>query len=87
MCEEARWQDEDDGTALICDGTATLLVRPLGPGTLVEQYLARELDRGERRFLDAYAAHIFCWGQGGSDAQNQAEDEGGEAEENRKSDA
>lgn len=84
---DEQWQGEEDGTALICDGTATLLVRPLVPGTLVEQYLARELDRGERRFLDAYAAHIFCWGQGGSDAQSEAEDESGEKGQSGKSPA
>ena len=28
MCEE-RWQGEDDGTALICDGTAVLPMRPM----------------------------------------------------------
>ena len=28
MCED-RWQGEDDGTALICDGTAAFPVQPL----------------------------------------------------------
>ena len=88
MCEE-RWQGEDDGTALICDGTAVLPVRMFKldtPADVLAEAASILRRRGES-LLRRRTRQPFVWREEACDGQSQTEDESRKKDEGRKGDA
>lgn len=79
---EEVWQGEDDGTALVCDGDAVLPTR--GRVISLREACHRGLEvaiETEKRLAYDRAQEIarqFVWLEERCDADNEAEDQGGE---------